>query len=157
MPTINEIKLKSIGYVRRASKQENVKDRSLVSEITIRKGLTKALEGIEEFSHVFVLFYMHQVSAKDKKALKVHPRGRMDLPLVGLFATRTPLRPNPVGLALVELLKRRKNVLVVQGLDAFDGTPVLDLKPYDNWDAVVNIRIPEWRKKLELEAASKKD
>jgi tRNA-Thr(GGU) m(6)t(6)A37 methyltransferase TsaA len=157
MPTINEIKLKSIGYVRRASKQENVKDRSLVSEITIRKGLTKALEGIEEFSHVFVLFYMHQVSAKDKKALKVHPRGRMDLPLVGLFATRTPLRPNPVGLALVELLKRRENVLVVQGLDAFDGTPVLDLKPYDNWDAVVNIRIPEWRKKLELEAASKKD
>ena len=157
MPTINEIKLKSIGYVRRASKQENVKDRSLVSEITIRKGLTKALEGIEEFSHVFVLFYMHQVSEKDKKALKVHPRGRMDLPLVGLFATRTPLRPNPVGLALVELLKRRENVLVVQGLVAFDGTPVLDLKPYDNWDAVVNIRIPEWRRKLELEAASKKD
>jgi tRNA-Thr(GGU) m(6)t(6)A37 methyltransferase TsaA len=157
MPIINEIKLKSIGYVRRASKQENVKDRSLVSEIIIRKGLTKALEGIEEFSHVFVLFYMHQVSAKDKKALKVHPRGRMDLPLVGLFATRTPIRPNPVGLALVELLKRRENVLVVQGLDAFDGTPVLDLKPYDNWDAVVNIRIPEWRKKLELEAASKKD
>jgi tRNA-Thr(GGU) m(6)t(6)A37 methyltransferase TsaA len=100
---------------------------------------------------------MHQVSEKDKKALKVHPRGRMDLPLVGLFATRTPLRPNPVGLALVELLKRRENVLVVQGLDAFDGTPVLDLKPYDNWDAVVNIRIPEWRRKLELEAASKKD
>jgi tRNA-Thr(GGU) m(6)t(6)A37 methyltransferase TsaA len=157
MPMINEIKLKSIGYVRRAFKQENLKDRSLVSEIIIRKGLTKALEGIEEFSHVFVLFYMHQVSAKDKKALKVHPRGRMDLPLVGLFATRTPLRPNPVGLALVELLERRENVLVVQGLDAFDGTPVLDLKPYDNWDAVVNIRIPEWRKKLELEAASKKD
>ena len=157
MPMINEIKLKSIGYVRRAFKQENVKDRSLVSEIIIRKGLAKALEGIEEFSHVFVLFYMHQVSAKDKKALKVHPRGRMDLPLVGLFATRTPLRPNPVGLAVVELLKRRENVLVVQGLDAFDGTPVLDLKPYDNWDAVVNIRIPEWRKKLELEAASKKD
>ena len=157
MPTINEIKLKSIGYVHRASKQENVKDRSLVSKITIRKGLTKALEGIEEFSHVFVLFYMHQVSTQDKKALKVHPRGRIDLPLVGLFATRTPLRPNPVGLAVVELLKRKENVLVVQGLDAFDGTPVLDLKPYDNWDAVVNIHIPEWRKKLELEAASKKD
>ena len=157
MPTINEIKLKSIGYVRRASKQENVKDRSLVSEIIIRKGLTKALEGIEEFSHVFVLFYMHQVSEKDKKALKVHPRGRMDLPLVGLFATRTPLRPNPVGLAVVELLKRRENVLVVKGLDAFDWTPVLDLKPYDSWDSVVNVRLPEWRKKLELEAASKKD
>ena len=157
MPIINEIKLKSIGYVRRVFKQENVKDRSLVSEIIIQKGLAKALEGIDEFSHVFVLFYMHQVSEKDKKALKVHPRGRMDLPLVGLFATRTPLRPNSVGLTVVELLKRKENVLVVRGLDAFDGTPVLDLKPYDNWDAVVNIHIPEWRKKLELEAASKKD
>ena len=156
MPTINEIKLKSIGFVRRASKQENVKDRSLVSEIIIRKGLTKALEGIEEFSHVFVLFYMHQVSENDKKALKVHPRDRMDLPLVGLFATRTPLRPNPVGLAVVELLKRRENVLVVKGLDAFDGTPVLDLKPYDSWDSVANVRLPEWRKKLELEAAAQK-
>ena len=148
MPRINEIKLKPIGYVRRASKQENVKDRSLVSKIIIQKRLTKALEGIEEFSHVFVLFYMHQVSAKEMKALKVHPRGRMDMPLVGLFATRTALRPNPVGLAVVELLERVENVLVVRGIDAFDGTPVLDLKPYDNWDAVVSIRLPEWAKNL---------
>jgi tRNA-Thr(GGU) m(6)t(6)A37 methyltransferase TsaA len=157
MPMINEIKLKPIGYVRRASKQENVKDRSLVSEIIIRKRLTKALEGIEEFSHVFVLFYMHQVSTKETRTLKVHPRGRIDLPLVGLFATRTALRPNPVGLAVVELLERRENVLVVKGLDAFDGTPVLDLKPYDSWDSVANVRVPEWRKKLELEVAPKKD
>jgi len=149
VPLTNEIRLKPIGYVRRASKQENVRNRSLVSEIVMRKGLTKALEGIENFSHIFVLFYMHQVSAKETKALKVHPRGRMDLPLVGTFATRTAFRPNPVGLAVVDLLKRKENVLVVKGLDAFDGTPILDLKPYDNWDAVVNIRVPEWRKKLE--------
>jgi tRNA-Thr(GGU) m(6)t(6)A37 methyltransferase TsaA len=157
MPTINEIKLKPIGYVRSTSRQENVKDRNLVSEIIIRKRLTKALEGIEEFSHVFILFYMHQVPAKETRTLKVHPRGRIDLPLVGLFATRTALRPNPVGLAVVELLKRRENVLVVKGLDAFDGTAVLDLKPYDSWDSVMNIRVPEWRKKLELEVAPKKD
>jgi len=149
VPLTNEIRLKPIGYVRRASKQEDVRDRSLVSEIVVRKGLTKALEGIEDFSHIFVLFYMHQVSAKETEALKVHPRGRMDLPLVGIFATRTAFRPNPVGLAVVDLLKRKENVLVVKGLDAFDGTPILDLKPYDNWDAVVNIRVPEWRKKLE--------
>jgi tRNA-Thr(GGU) m(6)t(6)A37 methyltransferase TsaA len=157
MPTINEIKLKPIGYVRSTSRQENVKDRNLVSEIIIRKRLTKALEGIEEFSHVFILFYMHQVPAKETRTLKVHPRGRIDLPLVGLFATRTALRPNPVGLAVDELLKRRENVLVVKGLDAFDGTAVLDLKPYDSWDSVMNIRVPEWRKKLELEVAPKKD
>jgi tRNA-Thr(GGU) m(6)t(6)A37 methyltransferase TsaA len=155
MPTINEIKFEPIGYVRRASKKENVKDRSLVSEIIIRKGLTKALEGIEEFSHVFVLFYMNQVSAKETKTLKVHPRGIRNLPLVGIYATRTALRPNPVGLAVVALLKRRENVLIVKGLDAFDGTPILDLKPYDSWDAVADVRVPEWRRKLELEAASK--
>ena len=149
MPTINEIKLKPIGYVRRASKQENVKDRSLVSEIIIKKTLTKALEGIEEFSHVFVLFYMQQVKEKETKVLKVHPRGRIDLPLVGLYATRTSFRPNPIGLTMVELLKRRANILVVRGLDAFDGTPVLDLKPYDSWDSTVNFSVPEWRKKVE--------
>lgn len=157
MPKINEIKLKPIGYVRRASKQESVKDRSLVSEIVIRKGLTKALEGVEEFSHLFVVFYMHQVSVKEIRPLNVHPRGRVDLPLVGLFATRTALRPNPIGLAAVELLESKENVLTVRGLDAFDGTPVLDLKPYDSWDAVLNIRVPEWRKKLELEVTPKKD
>jgi len=147
---INEIRLKPIGYVRRASKQEDVKDRSLVSRIVIRKGLTKALDGIEDFSHIFVVFYMHQVSEKETKALKVHPRGRMDLPLLGVFATRTASRPNPVGLTVVELLERRENVLVVRGLDAFDGTPVLDLKPYDHRDAVENTRVPEWHKKLEI-------
>jgi len=153
---VNEIKLKPIGYVRRASKRENVRDRSLISEIVIRKALTKALEGIEEFSQVFVLFYLHEVSSKETKALKVHPRGRMDMPLVGLYATRTALRPNPIGLTVVELLQRKENVLITRGLDAFNGTPVLDLKPYDNWDAITNVRVPEWRKQLEMEAASQK-
>ena len=116
MPPIKEIKLKSIGVVHRTSKNENVKDRSLISEIFIRKEFVKALEGIDEFSHLFVVFYMHQVSANETKTVKVHPRGREDLPEVGIFATRTALRPNPIGLAVVEFLKRKGNVLVVKGL-----------------------------------------
>lgn len=150
MKSISEIRLKSIGYVRRcrASTQEDVRDRSLISKIIVKRGLTKALEGIEDFSHIFVVFYMHQVSEKEK-ALRVHPRGRTDLPLMGIFATRSAFRPNPVGLTVVELLKREENVLVVRGLDAFDGTPVLDLKPYNHRDAVENVRVPEWHKKLE--------
>jgi len=142
--------LKPIGFVHRASKHEDVRDRNLVTEIVVRKGLTKSLEGIEDFSHIFVVFYMHRVSEKERKALKVHPRGRMDLPLLGVFATRTASRPNPVGLTVVKLLKRKENILVVRGLDAFDGTPVLDLKPYDHRDAVENTRVPEWHKKLEI-------
>jgi len=148
MPSAKEIKLKPIGYVRRLSKEEDVKDRSLISHIIVRKELTKALEGVEGFSHLLVIFYMHEIPREETRALKVHPRGRTDLPLLGVFATRTAYRPNPIGLTLVELLKRKDNMLIVKGLDAFDGTPVLDLKPFDSKDMTLNARVPEWHKKL---------
>jgi len=146
---IKEVKLKPIGYVKRANKKEDVKGRSLVSKIVVDKELTKALDGIDDFSHVFVVFWMHQVPGEETKILKVHPRGRRDLPLLGVFATRTAFRPNPIGLTLVELLKRRENVLTVRGLDAYDGTPVLDLKPFNHHDMALNPKVPEWHKKLE--------
>jgi len=146
--TKKEITFKAIGFVRRLSKDENVKDRSLISEIVVHKRFTKALEGLEDFSHVYVLFYMHEIPAEEIKKLKVHPRGRTDLPLVGIFATRSAHRPNPVGLTLVQLLKRKENVLIVKGLDALDGTPVLDVKPFDSWDMAPDFRVPEWNKKI---------
>ena len=148
MPSVREIKLKPIGYVHRLSKTEDVKDRTLTSHIIVKKELTKALEGIEDFSHLLVIFYMHEIPKDETLALKVHPRGRADLPLLGVFATRSAHRPNPVGLTLVELVKRKGNVLIVRGLDAFDGTPVLDVKPFDSKDMALNPRVPEWHKKL---------
>jgi len=138
--------------VRRASKNENVKDRSLVCRIVIRKDLIEALEGVEDFSHLFVIFYMHKIRDREK-ALKVHPRGRTDLPLLGVFATRTALRPDPIGLTLVELLERKGNILYVKGLDAHDQTPVLDLKPADSRDLPGSVRIPKWLEFLEKEPA----
>jgi len=155
MYATKEIKMKPIGYVRRTSKKEDVKDRSLISKIVIRKDLVEALEDIEDFSHIFVVFYMHQISKKEKRNLKVHPRGRLDLPLLGVFATRTAFRPNPVGLTLVELLERKNNVLAVKGLDALDDTPVLDIKPYTSGDMVLDAMVPEWHKKLDLKHAPK--
>jgi len=151
VPHIKEVKLKPIGYVKRASKQEDVKERSLVSKIVVDRKLTKALDGIEDFSHIFIVFYMHQVPKEETRILKVHPRGRKDLPLLGVLATRTAYRPNPIGLTLVELLEREENVLTVRGLDAYDGTPVLDLKPFNHRDTAVDARVPEWHKKLEEE------
>ncbi|HKZ92957.1 MAG TPA: tRNA (N6-threonylcarbamoyladenosine(37)-N6)-methyltransferase TrmO [Candidatus Bathyarchaeia archaeon] len=151
MPT-KSIKMAPIGYVRRASKNENVKDRSLVCRIVIRKDLIEALEGVEDFSHLFVIFYMHKIRDREK-ALKVHPRGRTDLPLLGVFATRTALRPDPIGLTLVELLERKGNILYVKGLDAHDQTPVLDLKPADSRDLPGSVRIPKWLEFLEKEPA----
>jgi tRNA-Thr(GGU) m(6)t(6)A37 methyltransferase TsaA len=145
---VEKVDLKPIGYVRRASKQEDVKDRTLASQTVIHKKYAKALEGLEDFSHLFVIFYMHKVRSEETERLKVHPRGRLDLPLVGVFATRSAFRPNPIGLTVVELLERRGNVLVVRGLDAFDGTPVLDLKPADDRDMVARLRVPKWLKML---------
>lgn len=120
-----------------------IKRRDLIARIHIFPEWEEALEGIEDFSHLFVLFWLHRVNTSDIP-VKVHPRGIRSLPLVGLFATRTPRRPNPIGLAVTELIERKGAVLSVKGLDAYDGTPVLDLKPYDPWDRVEHPKVPQW-------------
>jgi len=148
-----EIVLKPIGVVRTAAVGDEVKDKTRISQIVIRNELAEALDGIDDFSHLFVLFWLHEIPDEQRKTLKVHPRGRKDLPLLGVFATRSMLRPNPVGLTLVELVKTEGNVLTVRGLDAFNGTPVLDIKPFDHWDTAKDVRVPRWWTKLENEKA----
>jgi tRNA-Thr(GGU) m(6)t(6)A37 methyltransferase TsaA len=140
------ITLWPVGYVQTAVSDEEIRfrRRDVVANVVVNPGLTEALEGIEGYSHLFIIFWMHRVEPATPVTLKVHPRGRTDLPPVGLFATRTPHRPNPIGLAVVELLGRRQNVLTVRGLDAFNGTPVLDIKPYDFYDRVESVRVPDW-------------
>jgi len=144
-----KIEIRPIGFVRRASSNEDVKDKSLVSEVVLEKDLTKALDGIEDFSHIFIIFWMHKISEAERTTLQVHPQGRTELPVTGVFATRAPIRPNPIGLTLVELTKRRKNVLWVRGLDAYDGTPILDIKLYPDWEkghwiVVKDFKAPKW-------------
>jgi tRNA-Thr(GGU) m(6)t(6)A37 methyltransferase TsaA len=146
-----EIRLKPIGIVQTNAIGDEVKDKTHLSEILIDCELESALKGITGFSHVFVLFWLHLITAKQCETLKVHPRGRRELPLLGIFATRTNFRPNPIGLTLCELVKVEHNVLTVRGLDAYNGTPVLDVKPYDTWDCVVSARVPNWWQKLEAE------
>ena len=146
-----KIVLKPIGVVRTAAVGDEVKDKTRISRIVIQSELAEALEGVDGFSHFFVLFWLHKIPDEQRKTLKVHPRGRKDLPLLGIFATRTKLRPNPIGLTLVELVKVEGNVLTVRGLDAFDGTPVLDIKPFDHWDTAKDVRVPKWWTKLENE------
>jgi tRNA-Thr(GGU) m(6)t(6)A37 methyltransferase TsaA len=139
-----------IGYVKTDAEGNQVRNENVISKLILNPQLTEGLDGISEFSHIFVLFHLNQVTNETPLPLnlKVHPRGRKDLPLTGIFATRTMLRPNPIGLTLVELLKVEGNVLTVRGLDAYDGTPVLDIKPYDPWDTAENARTPNWWRKL---------
>lgn len=151
MNTSQVVLMKPVGYVKTEAAGDEVKDRTRTSEIVIHPELVTALEGITSYSHVYVLFWMHEISEEKRMMLNVHPRGRMDMPLVGVFAVRTNLRPNPIGLTLVELVKVEGNVLTVRGLDAFNNTPVLDIKPYDHWDIAENIRVPEWWAKLQEE------
>jgi len=138
-----------IGYVKTEAVGDQVKDENVTSKLILNPQLTEGLYGLSEFSHIFVLFYLNQVKETPLPPnLKVHPRRRQDLPLTGIFATRTMVRPNPIGLTLVELLNVEGNVLTVRGLDAYDGTPVLDIKPYDPWDTAEGARTPKWWRKL---------
>jgi tRNA-Thr(GGU) m(6)t(6)A37 methyltransferase TsaA len=151
MPFQEKIVLNPIGYVKTEAVGDEVKDKSRTSQIVLRDNLVEALDGITGFSHLFVLFWLSQIPDEQRMIMKVHPRGRMDMPLLGVFATRTNLRPNPIGLTLVELLKVEGNTLTVRGLDAFDGTPILDIKPFDSWDTAKNARVPDWWIKLNEE------
>jgi tRNA-Thr(GGU) m(6)t(6)A37 methyltransferase TsaA len=150
-----EIVLKPIGFVKTKAVGDEVKDKSRISQIVINRKLTEALEGIEDFSHLFVLFWLNEVSSQERETLKVHPRNREDMPLLGVFATRTKLRPNPIGLTLVELVKVEGTVLTIRGLDAFNRTPVLDIKPFDFWDTPKEAKVPQWWRRLEQEKLQK--
>jgi tRNA-Thr(GGU) m(6)t(6)A37 methyltransferase TsaA len=116
------------------------------ASIEINPDLTKALEGLEGFSHIIVLYWLHR-AVFDKNNLKTYPLGNQYVPLQGLFAVRTPKRPNPIGKSTVRLLSRRGNILDVQGLDAIDGSIVLDIKPYiPGYDSAAGATVPDWVK-----------
>lgn len=114
--------------------------------IHLHKRWAKGLHGIEEFSHLLVLFWLHQAR---KPKMSIHPKGFKELPRIGFLATRTPHRPNPIGLTVVRLVKRRGCKLWVEGLDAWNGTPILDIKPYTKKESVRKFRIPQWVHQLD--------
>ncbi len=100
------------------------------AELTLRSDLQPelALQGLEGFSHLWLIFAFHKNQSARYHA-KVHPP-RLGGEPIGLFATRTPHRPNPIGLSLVELVEIQKDTLILEGIDLIDGTPILDIKPY---------------------------
>jgi tRNA-Thr(GGU) m(6)t(6)A37 methyltransferase TsaA len=116
-----------------------------VSELVVFEPWRELLDGIEAFSHILVLYWPHLVEPERRQLKKVHPMGRKDLPIQGIFATRSPARPNPVLVSTVPLLEREGNVLKVKGLEAVDGSPLIDIKPYvESYHSVENPRFPEW-------------
>ena len=119
--------------------------KNTVSELEIFEPWDELLDGIEGFSHLLVLYWPHLIEPERRHLKKVHPMGRKDLPLQGIFATRSPARPNPVLVSTVPLLAREGYVLKVKGLEAVDGSPLIDIKPYvESYHSVENPRFPDW-------------
>ena len=117
------------------------------SKIVLQEKLAPALSGLEDFSHILVFFWIHQ--AEYPTVLQRKPQGRDDMPKVGLFSQRSKHRPNPIGVTVVPLVSISGNELSVRGLDAINGTPVLDIKPYfPHYDSPTEARLPEWVNRL---------
>ena len=119
------------------------------AQIDLRPELAPALEGLAGFSHVWVFYWFHENDQPEERAiLQVHPRRDPANPLTGVFATRAPVRPNLIGMTCCRIVNIKQNILEVEGLDAREGSPVLDLKPYiPASDALPEAQVPGWVKR----------
>jgi tRNA-Thr(GGU) m(6)t(6)A37 methyltransferase TsaA len=146
-PPPADVTLRPIGVVRNRVKQPMGEGWADVeSRIVLRPELAEALLGLDGYSHVWVLFWPHQIPEEVRGSKpQLHPRDDPANPLQGVLATRAQIRHNPILLSAVPLLKVEGNVLRVRGLDAVDGSPVLDIKPYiPHHDSLPDARVPRW-------------
>lgn len=117
------------------------------SELLFREEFLPALDGLEGFTHLFVVCWLERVTDDGRALLRIHPTGDDTSPEVGVFATRTAHRPNPIAVSIVPLEGRWGGMLKVRGLDVVNGTPVLDVKPYvPFYDSFADAQIPQWAK-----------
>lgn len=118
----------AIGYVENdiREKSDSHKLKEINSRVVLDPDLVGGLDGLEPGNYILVVFVFHKT---DDYEMHQHPRGDLSRPKRGVFTLRTPRRPNPIGITKVRLVDIDENVLTVHGLDAFHGTPVLDLKP----------------------------
>ena len=152
-----QIQLKSIGVVNNKASEAQIREesRDLEGELEIFPEYEDALDGIEGFSHLFVLLYFHKLRPEQTGPLKVKPKRLLkrgytleQLPELGVCALDSPTGPNPIGLTLVRLLRREARRLIVTGLDCFDGTPILDIKGYRRGYRPESYTLPDWHTKL---------
>lgn len=119
-----------------------------VSTIVLDEAYAPGLAGLEDFSHATILFYLDQAKYVSERHLLRRPQNREDMPVVGIFAQRCKDRPNQIGMTSVEIVAVEEGRLVVRGLDAIDGTPILDIKPYYPMYDRREATIPEWVERL---------
>lgn len=118
------------------------------TRIVLNEIYQPGLLGLGGFSHIHVFWWFDKNDSPEKRAtLQVHPRGNPENPLTGVFATRSPVRPNLIALTLCKVISIKENTVEVDKIDAFPGTPVLDIKPFiPRSDSATNAKVPEWAK-----------
>jgi tRNA-Thr(GGU) m(6)t(6)A37 methyltransferase TsaA len=134
-----------VGVVRNRIREPRLSGwQDVRSDIILREELAPALDGLDGFSHVIVVFHLDRVLPDEDRAVSARIGGEAG-PTVGTFASRHPRRPNAIAVSTCQVVHRRQNVLRVKGLDALDGSPVLDLKPYlPPYDSVPDAKLPPW-------------
>jgi len=122
----------------------HVSKQGVSTQIVLDEKFQDGLLGLEDFSHVWVIWWFDQNDSPEQRAmLQVHPRGDARNPLSGVFATRAPVRPNLIGLTLCRIVSVHKGKIEIDSIDAFDGTPVVDLKPYIPSESVSDAMRPQ--------------
>lgn len=109
-----------------------------------------ALKGLEEWSHVIVLWWFDRNDTPERRSiLQVHPFGNRENPLTGVFACRSPVRPNLIALTVCKIKKIEDGVVYVDAIDAWDQTPIIDLKPLTPRETMIKVeRVPKWTSTL---------
>ena len=144
-----KIIMEPIGYVRNeVTERKDVAWGEDTSTIVLEESYISGLKGLEDFSHVIILYYLDKAKYVKEKHLQRRPQNREDMPLVGIFSQRGKDRPNQIGMTSVEIISVKEDKLVVKGLDAIDGTPVLDIKPYYPVYDKKEASVPDWVDRL---------
>jgi len=150
MEQVSGIGLTTIGHVESPVKEQtDERWGAVVARIVLQPEYRDGLRGMAPFSHALIVTYLHQARFDPSRHLIRRPRGLESMPEIGIFAQRAKDRPNPIGVTAVSIVRVESDTLVVRGLDAIDGTPVLDIKPYyPAYDRVMNAVVPEWVDRL---------
>ena len=142
------ITLQPVGFVKstRSHMEDDLWDAEKTSiELDRKMFSTEAFDGLKDFSHVEIIFYMNKVDSAKIETGARHPRNNQVWPKVGIFAQRAKNRPNQIGTTVCRILKVEGHLLYLEGLDAIEGTPVLDIKPWvQEFAPRGNVFQPKW-------------
>lgn len=155
---MDEIKYKPIGIIHSKFKEpkgipiQPAAAKGIDGRVEVFPEYAEGLKDLEGFSHIILIYHFHLVK---KSLLKVKPF--MDNQIRGVFSTRAPSRPNPIGISVVRLLRIEGNILYVQDVDIVDGTPLLDIKPYIPEFDVIEVEKIGWLEKNVHKLPTSKD